>query len=210
MIPDSGGNNGGFLKWTIPSVGTSSFLFPPDNPVLNENGNFIQRVSGTTGEHDSTGNTNDPIDTFTGELFKQFSPDLFLGGPMPIHFSRYYASGLKQSGVGRVMIDLRVMEQSGTALGETEFIRISGPGGSAYVNIDTADFDRLEDDNHTSVCEEISKQPGYFKIITTRVSGDSPYDHIVSFYDKAKEIPVIMNYYSKKIEEFEKHLKKIK
>ena len=50
-------------------------------------------------QHDYSGTSDDPINTFTGELFKQYSPDLNLGGPMPLTFNRYYASGLKASGV---------------------------------------------------------------------------------------------------------------
>ena len=66
-------------------------------------------------------------------------------------------------------------------------------------NIDTADFERLEDDDHTSVCKEIPKQPAYFKIVTTKNKGNSPYDVIESYYDKKKEIPVIMNYFAKQV-----------
>ena len=66
-------------------------------------------------------------------------------------------------------------------------------------NIDTADFDRLEDANHVSVCKEMPKKPAYLKIITTRNKGDSPYDIIEKYYDKKKEIPVIMNYFSKEV-----------
>lgn len=45
------------------------------------------------------GNDGDPVSTYTGDLFNSFPPDLYPGGPMPLYFSRYYASGLKQSGV---------------------------------------------------------------------------------------------------------------
>ncbi len=52
-------------------------------------------VSGTSGENNGfSGEASDPINTFTGELFKSFPPDIDLGGPMPLRFSRYYASGL--------------------------------------------------------------------------------------------------------------------
>jgi len=53
--------------------------------------------------YDSSGDDGDPVNTFTGELFNGFPPDLSLSGPMPLYFSRYYASGLKQSGsIGRL------------------------------------------------------------------------------------------------------------
>ncbi|MDQ7065919.1 MAG: RHS repeat-associated core domain-containing protein [candidate division KSB1 bacterium] len=40
--------------------------------------------------------TRDPINLFTGELFFLEAPDLYLGGPMPLIFERYYASHLGQ------------------------------------------------------------------------------------------------------------------
>ncbi len=47
----------------------------------------------------SSGDDRDPINTYTGELFDSYSPDINLGGPMPLFFSRYYASGLNNLGV---------------------------------------------------------------------------------------------------------------
>ncbi len=46
-----------------------------------------------------SGSTGDPINTFTGELFESPAPDLDLGGPLPLTFSRYYASGLSADGI---------------------------------------------------------------------------------------------------------------
>ena len=42
--------------------------------------------------------TQDPISTFTGELFEEPVTDLSFGGPLPLIFSRYYASKLKTDG----------------------------------------------------------------------------------------------------------------
>jgi len=39
----------------------------------------------------------EPINTFTGELFNDYPPDLNLGGPMPLYFQRYYASYLRRN-----------------------------------------------------------------------------------------------------------------
>ncbi len=47
-------------------------------------------------------------------------------------------SSLDQSGY--VAVDVRVLSRSGTGLGIIEFIRISGPGGSAYVTLDTSEL----------------------------------------------------------------------
>ena len=46
-----------------------------------------------------SGTHGETVNTFTGELFDSFSPDINLGGPMPLFFDRYYASGLN-SGPG--------------------------------------------------------------------------------------------------------------
>ncbi|MCZ6672412.1 MAG: DUF6531 domain-containing protein [Verrucomicrobia bacterium] len=43
-------------------------------------------------------NTAEPVNLFTGELFSSEPVDLFLGGPMPLFFQRYYASMLIQDG----------------------------------------------------------------------------------------------------------------
>ncbi len=66
-------------------------------------------------------------------------------------------------------------------------------------NIDTNDFQILENKDFTSVCHEIPKKPNYLKIVSSKVSGDSGYDQIVSFYDKKREVPVITNYSVQKV-----------
>lgn len=43
----------------------------------------------------------DPVNAFTGEYIVQEPPDLMLGGPTRLHFSRYYASRLQNSGLIR-------------------------------------------------------------------------------------------------------------
>jgi len=64
-------------------------------------------------------------------------------------------------------------------------------------NIDTEDFTLAQGNNHDSKCLELPKSPKYFKIISTKKGGDSPYDKIESFYDKKKEIPIMMKLYAK-------------
>ncbi|MGK5091102.1 hypothetical protein WDW89_03680 [Deltaproteobacteria bacterium TL4] len=66
-------------------------------------------------------------------------------------------------------------------------------------NIDSADFKELNDDSHTSKCEEMSNPPEILKITTTKIKGDSPYDTIITYYDREKEVPVILNYYATKV-----------
>ena len=66
-------------------------------------------------------------------------------------------------------------------------------------NIDRNDFNILTDTNHHSECFEISTQPGYIKIVTTKIGGGSHYDKIVGFYMKEKNVPVTVNYFSQGI-----------
>lgn len=46
----------------------------------------------------SDGTAGDPVSTFTGEVFLTEAPDLALGGPLPVHFERYYGSFLERDG----------------------------------------------------------------------------------------------------------------
>ena len=45
----------------------------------------------------SSATAGDPVNTFTGELIIREASDLFLPGPMPVYFQRYYASGLRRA-----------------------------------------------------------------------------------------------------------------
>ncbi len=53
----------------------------------------------TTADNEDSGTEKDPVNTYTGELFQQYDPDINLGGPMPLYFARYYASGFEQVGI---------------------------------------------------------------------------------------------------------------
>ncbi|MBN2513585.1 MAG: hypothetical protein JXB18_11665 [Sedimentisphaerales bacterium] len=54
--------------------------------------------------------------------------------------SQFLGDWSSLDGTGLVTADLRIISRSGSHIGITEFIRISGPGGSAFVTIDPADF----------------------------------------------------------------------
>jgi len=56
-------------------------------------------MAGSAANYDYSGTDGDPVNTYTGEYFFSSKPDLYPGGPMSLYFGRYYASGLKQSGV---------------------------------------------------------------------------------------------------------------
>ena len=64
-------------------------------------------------------------------------------------------------------------------------------------NIDLGDFDLLNKNVSSSKCNKIKKQPNYFKIDFYR-RGEG-YNRITAYYDKKKEVPIIINFYSKKI-----------
>ena len=49
---------------------------------------------GSNGDETDSGEDSDPVNTFSGELFESYPPDLRLDGPMPLEFRRYYSSGL--------------------------------------------------------------------------------------------------------------------
>ena len=58
----------------------------------------IVQSLGTTASTPGSGSDADPVNTFSGELFMEESrPDLWLGGPMPLDFQRYYGSHLRRA-----------------------------------------------------------------------------------------------------------------
>ena len=63
-------------------------------------------------------------------------------------------------------------------------------------NIDLGDFDLITDDDHESVCSDVKNNKKFIKLTTKRISGDSPYEKIVSYYVKDKEVPITMNYFA--------------
>lgn len=64
-------------------------------------------------------------------------------------------------------------------------------------NIDTKDVELVESKDFESKCYPVSRKKNYIKIVSKKVSGDSQYDEIESYYDKKKEINILMNLKSK-------------
>ena len=64
-------------------------------------------------------------------------------------------------------------------------------------NIDLADFELLTQGVKSSKCSELKKQPNYFKIDLRRKA--KGYDRIVAYYDKKKQVPITMNFFSSKV-----------
>lgn len=109
----SGSTFGGSVPFSGPTTMT---LDPTTNAVtmLNVNGTFT--VNGTpesysyvigcspsaltpTIDRTMSGESKDPVSLATGELFTDYSPDLDLGGPLPLKFRRYYAAYLLANSV---------------------------------------------------------------------------------------------------------------
>lgn len=72
--------------------------------------------------------------------------------------------------------------------------RTKGPSRIEGTNIDTTDFDLVIGEAFTSVCRPLPKAPKYLQIVSKRKSGDSPFDTIVSFYEKKRAVPITINY----------------
>ena len=53
--------------------------------------------SRTSGGAPCSGTVGDPVNTYNGELFFHEPADLWLGGPLPLSFQRYYASYLRRN-----------------------------------------------------------------------------------------------------------------
>ena len=85
----SGGTGLGFGEGANFNIGVASqvidFTQPP-TPEPNSSANCT--LCSDAGE---------PVNTFSGELYEDLSPDINLGGPMPLVFQRYYAAFLRRS-----------------------------------------------------------------------------------------------------------------
>ncbi|MEM6532745.1 MAG: RHS repeat-associated core domain-containing protein [Myxococcota bacterium] len=73
----------GGANWSIPPVEPPP---PPLPPVSSANYTFAS-------------SDVDPVNTFSGELYNFYDPDLNLGGPFPLVFARYYGAFLARSSV---------------------------------------------------------------------------------------------------------------
>src|SRR5260221_397753 len=58
----------------------------------------LQIVSPTVTQTPNTGSSDDPVSTATGEYY-ELVPQISLGGPLPLYFTRYYGAFLRATGV---------------------------------------------------------------------------------------------------------------
>ena len=82
-VTDPANNTSAFSSVVVPTISTP---LPPPGP-------------NSCANHAEEATTGCPISMFTGELFNLFPPDLLPGGPLPVEFTRYYASFLKADGL---------------------------------------------------------------------------------------------------------------
>ncbi|HYG22219.1 MAG TPA: TonB-dependent receptor plug domain-containing protein [Verrucomicrobiae bacterium] len=83
------GTNSMILGWDFPTPPPASgFCFVEVRVTTNE-------TTSTSGNSPDSAFAGDPVNAYTGELVMQEAPDLWLGGPLPLQFSRYYASRLQ-------------------------------------------------------------------------------------------------------------------
>lgn len=84
------------------TVDILSSSFDPDlsnnQTTISVNVGLFGAPTRTRTNHPQSGDDGDPVNMFTGELFFSEGPDLYLGGPLPLFFDRYYASFLARDG----------------------------------------------------------------------------------------------------------------
>lgn len=92
---------GSFVCRTLPGSGSSylgrGIVVLPASAVVEPPVQVIQPTSAAN--FDESAIDGDPVNTFTGEFQRTERPDLDLGGPLPLRFQRYYASGLYEAGL---------------------------------------------------------------------------------------------------------------
>ncbi|MFQ5528000.1 MAG: DUF6531 domain-containing protein, partial [Thermoanaerobaculia bacterium] len=98
--------------------------------LLDEDCQTVQPT--TPAEVPGSGSGGEPVNTLTGTLYEPFVTDLNLGGPLPVAFSRYYASDLVSLGISgrlgdnwRHSFEWSLVDNTGT----TGFVDITSPRG---------------------------------------------------------------------------------
>ena len=92
----------GFGDITLSGTYSGPFWTPGENdfsPELQITVDPPNPSGNSTANHPASGTMpKDPVNSYTGELYTAYAPDLNLGGPMPLYFSRYYGAMIDQDG----------------------------------------------------------------------------------------------------------------
>ena len=93
-----GGSTSVVVSWT--GEGTDANGIPCDEVSgLSVEVTVSRAIRSSGGTYSSSGVSGDPVDTFTGEFYTVYPPDVKLGGPQPLLFQRYYSSRLLQESI---------------------------------------------------------------------------------------------------------------
>ncbi len=129
--------NGAETTW-LDNIGISGTPGPVNNGCIENTfnvsgsgvGDWSFSTAGTVTNPESSGNTGGYLyinDSSAGNSYA-FAASMFLGD-----WSSYDGSGF-------VTVDIRIVSSAGNNLGSSDFIRISGPGGVAYVELTAEDL----------------------------------------------------------------------
>jgi len=66
-------------------------------------------------------------------------------------------------------------------------------------NLDSEDLQSLGSEDYTYACKDLPKQKGYFKIVSQKVKGDSPYGSVQQYFEKERRLLVKIKYYEDKV-----------
>jgi len=97
-VQASGSNTGEvtiLVQWVGEDVGGEGFCQEISADTLTVK--VIDPNENSSGNNDNSGEGNDPVNTYNGELYFTEPYDLYLEGPIPLYFQRYYASHLAKS-----------------------------------------------------------------------------------------------------------------
>lgn len=127
----------GIEEVRLDNVRLTSTPVPVTNPCVSENFN-----NSTTTEDFSFSGVAEALNNSTegnGDGFANISD---LGGPNSYGYapSRFLGDWRPYEGSEWITVDIRVITPGTTNAGSPDFIRISGPGGAAYVSLDAADI----------------------------------------------------------------------
>lgn len=111
----------------------------------------------SAGNYDFSGSCGIPVDLYTGEFFLPQASDIDLGGPMPLIFSRYYASGLLSDSISGTMGNnwLHNYEWNLTQ-SEGEVSIVSARGRLIQFSFDEAAWQLV---NETSIAFQLHEEP---------------------------------------------------
>ncbi len=163
----------GLISWTPGStqIGDNSVTTRvTDTTGLSDTQGFFVSViekepPPTAANKDFSGTSEDPINTYTGELFNQYSPEINLGGPLPLYFARYYASGLLSNDISSTVGDNWRHNFEWTLETDDEDVYIVNHKGRL---IQFRDGDLYDPDGNVDIAYQLNENGGVFTLLDPR------------------------------------------